>query len=276
MTNIPSRRNNLFNCRRTEKSPLSRVKLHPLQRPRHASLPIGSHREHLAVPGCATRAGAPATADEPPPTDNPYLAAPDLSRAELGEFLRKMLSKPASIRKRPGFDEAILDAADRILATDKQDEAATPALVEKMATLQRLGDKGDKKADERLAHLADELATDTRPAVADAAGFYQLERKALDADAVEPPDLPPLLAELKKYCQSHKLDGRHLRLASATVRIINRLPDDMEALDAYRLFGGWFADSEDTDLSRYGRKIGTGPKRKAKPDAPPAEEPEDG
>ncbi len=103
--------------------------------------------------------------------------------------------------------------------------------------------------------------------------FYLLERQALDADTVEPADLAPLVAELKKYCQSHELDARHLRLASATVRIINRLPDDKAAADAYREFGDWFAKSEDPELSRYGRKIGTGPERKAKTDAPGAKEP---
>ncbi len=218
----------------------------------------------------------PALAAEPAATDNSYLAGPDLSRAELAEFIRKMLNKPASVRKRPGFDAAIIDAAERILQSDAKDELAERAWIEKLGALHHLADGGDTKADEQLAKLATELADDERAAVAEAARFYRLERQALDADTVEPTELAPLLAELKKYCQGHKLDGRHLRLASATVRIINRLPDEKAAGEAYRQFGGWFADSEDVELSRYGRKIRSGPKAKTKPDEPPAAEPEEG
>ena len=200
-------------------------------------------------------------------TDNPYLAAERLSRAELAEFIRKMQLKPASVRKRPGFNEAIIDATDRILASGEKDDLATRALLDKLAALHYLADKGDTKADEQLAKLAADHAQDERKEVAEGVRFYLVERQALDADALEPGDLAPLLAELKKYCQTHELDARHLRLASATVRIINRLPDDKAAAEAYREFGERFSKSEDPELSRYGRKIGTGPKGKAKAEA---------
>ncbi len=58
------------------------------------------------------------------------------------------------------------------------------------------------------------------------------------------------------------------------MKIINRLPDDKAAAEAYRDFGGRFAKSEDPELSRYGRKIQAGPKAKPKVGAPPAEKPE--
>jgi hypothetical protein len=212
-------------------------------------------------------------AEQPAATDNPYLAAPRLSRTELAEFVRKMQIKPASVRKRPGFQEAIIDAADRILSSGEQDDLAAKALLDKLSAMHYLADKGDKQADEQLAKLAAAHGQDERKEVAEGVRFYLIERQALDADALEPADLASLLAELKKYCESHELDARHLRMASATVRIINRLPDDKAAAEAYREFGGWFTKSEDPELSRYGRKIVTGPKGKAKAEAPPAAEP---
>jgi hypothetical protein len=214
-----------------------------------------------------------AQAEEPATADNPYLARPKLSRTELAEFIKRMQAKPVSLRSRPGFNEAILDAADRILTGDEHDELATDALLTKLATLHYLADKGDTKADEQLAALADELRPDERPAVAEAVRFYLLERQAIDADAVEAADLPPLLAELKKYCEKQPLDARDLRLASATVRIINRLADDEAAATAYREFGGWFAKSENAVLSRYGRKIAVGVKRPGKGENPLTEKP---
>jgi hypothetical protein len=220
-----------------------------------------------------------ARAEEPAAADNPYLAGANLSRAELADFIRRMQNKPATLRKRPGFNEAIVEAADRILKSGEQDDLATQALLDKLATLHYLADKGNAKADEQLARLAAEYGEDERKEVAENVQFYLLERQALDADAIEPADLGPLLDKLKKYCQSHPLDARHLRLASATVRIINRLPDDKAAAEAYREFGGLFGKSEDAELSRYGHKIETGPKSKAKagapPAAPPAEESDD-
>ena len=221
----------------------------------------------------------PAAAAEPAAADNPYLAGPQLSRDELGEFVRRMQTKPASLRKRAGFNEAIVDAADRILNSGEQDELAVKALLAKLAALHYLADHGGTASDEQLAKLAASLAEDQRPEVAEPARFYRLERQALDADTLAAEDLPALVDELKKYCQSHELDARHLRLASATVKIINRLPDDKAAAEAYREFGSRFAASEDPELSRYGRKIQSGPKVpkgkiKAKPDEKPAEKPD--
>ena len=182
-----------------------------------------------------------------------------------------MQAKPASLRKRAGFNEAIVDAADRVLAAGERDDALVKAVLAKLAALHFLADHGDAASDEQLAKVATELAPDDRTEVADAARFYRLERQALDADTLPAEDLPALLEELKKYCQSHELDERHLRLASATVKIINRLADDKAAAEAYADFGKRFAASDDVELARYGRKIQLGPKGKAKPAAAPAQ-----
>ncbi len=131
---------------------------------------------------CALRCQT-ANAEEPAAADNPYLAGPRLSRAELGEFVRRMQTKPASVRKRPGFHEAVIEAADRILAAGETDDLATQALLSKLAALHYLADKvpadkGSAASDEQLAKLAAAHEHDDRPEVAEAARFYLLERRA--------------------------------------------------------------------------------------------------
>ena len=70
-----------------------------------------------------------------------------------------------------------------------------------------------------------------------------------------PPQLPPLLDEIREYLKDRTPAARDLRLASGTVRIINRVPDDSLAQRSYREFGAIFARSDDRELARYGHAI---------------------
>jgi len=200
--------------------------------------------------------------------ENPYLARPGLSRGELSEFLSAMCEKPESVRRRPGFYAAVVDAADRVIALSTTAESATDALatqalLAKFAALHNQSLNGESKADAALAELAGKFEKDPRGPVAAEAGFHLLERRALTADKLPSEGLAPLLVDLKRYFSSSELKNRDVRMASATVAVINRLPDEKAAADDYREFGGWFAKSKDPELARYGRKIEKGPKIKA-------------
>ncbi|HVC92439.1 MAG TPA: TlpA disulfide reductase family protein [Pirellulales bacterium] len=206
-------------------------------------------------------AWAIAAEDETPsPEANPYAAREGLSPDELHAFVEKMESKPKSIRQRPGFMAAIIDAADRIVATDAAEPTQAAALGSKLKALHFAAVHGDTKSDEQLAELAEQLARDPRAAVARGAKFYDLERRVVAADGLDPKAVPALLAEVQGFLAEESLDETHLRLASATVRVINRLPNDEAAAVAYREFGALFAKSEDRELARYGRKIAKGAK----------------
>jgi len=202
-----------------------------------------------------------AAEDDTPPVDsNPYAAREGLSPDELLAFVEKMESKPKSIRQRPGFMAAIVDAADRIVAAGAAEPTQVAALGSKLKALHFAAVHGDTKSDEQLAELAEQLVGDPRAAVAREAKFYDLERRVVAADDLDPKALSALLAEVKGFLAEESLDETHLRLASATVRVINRLPDDEAAAVAYREFGALFAKSEDRELARYGRKIAKGTK----------------
>ncbi len=98
--------------------------------------------------------------------DNLYLARPGMSRSELGDFIAAMREKPATIRKRPGFYAATIDAANRLLALSTgelaQDPAATAALLAKFWALHNQSLDGDGKADLQLGKLAKEYEQDPR------------------------------------------------------------------------------------------------------------------
>ena len=219
---------------------------------------------------CAALAIADDTEEPARPKTNPYLARKNLKRPELVELLANMRQKPLSIRKRPGFAEAMIDAADRILAESKSDESATGAIEAKFAALHFLSLSANEAADKQLRELSAEMVSDKREKIAALAKFYGLEQQALEADALPEDQLAPLLETLEKFFSTATLEERHLRLASLTVRVINRLPDDKLAAEAYRKFGALFAKSKDAQLARYGRKIEQGTKKEPPAEAVPA------
>ena len=187
-------------------------------------------------------------------TTNPYLAPSNLSPEELVEYIERLKRKPETIRNRPGFSEALLNAAERVLAARPEEKLATTALVTKLEVLGTLADRGDEQAAEQLAELAEQLALDKRPRIAALVRFSLLQRRAAEAEDLPADELPQLLADLKAYFSAETLTARHVPLASDTIRVINMLPVD-ERNQHFDSFGKLFAKSSDKKLARYGREI---------------------
>jgi thiol-disulfide isomerase/thioredoxin len=203
----------------------------------------------------------PAEPGTPDPNSNPYLAPTDYPTGELGRYLEKLLAKPETIRARPGYREAVLDTAERILAADKSAvdaPAIEQALLAKLDTLAELVREGENDKLKELAELAEAHRADERDAVAAAARLRRLECRVMFAGPVGAELAPELLAELKEYFEGTSLESQHLRLASASVGLINLLPDREQAKKLYTDFGGIFAKSTDKKLARYGQKIAGG------------------
>ena len=55
---------------------------------------------------------------QPAEKDNPYLAAEGLSPEALMQYVTKMLGRPDTVRARPQYIAAVIDATDRIQAAD--------------------------------------------------------------------------------------------------------------------------------------------------------------
>jgi thiol-disulfide isomerase/thioredoxin len=186
-----------------------------------------------------------------------------LTTLELFELIERMKHLPKSLQGRPGFAEAIVVCADRMLAAKPDDTMRSYATRARMDGMQR-GSIWDESEDRRktlqkqLVELAGECAKSDDAEVAHWAKFYLLENEVLEADKLEPEKLAPVLENVRRFAKDEKLDDRHVRLASATVRLINKLPSDDEANEAYKEFGGIFAASTDDELHRYGDRIASG------------------
>lgn len=222
----------------------------------------GSATEHggRATPAGVEEGSGQAAADRaessPDTPANPYVAPKRYTAEELAAYLEKAMAKPRRVQERPGFLEAVLDAADRILASDAPEESKLAALLARFRALHALADSGNASAAESLGKLVDAYTRDLRPEVAAEVRLHLLARRAAQADGMPPDQLPLLLEELKAYFAETELEHRHLSLASATVHAINLLPDAAAAARWFREFAALFAASEDPELSRYGKKLG--------------------
>ena len=192
---------------------------------------------------------------------NPYSAKPGLSNDKLVAYIEKMLDKPKSIQGRPGFTEAVVEACDRVLTanpTAKETETLTAAEA-KFETLHKKACAGDEACDKALVAFTDQLKEDSRPRIARQVAFFQKERKVLDGVELPADKIPDLLKELKDFYATEKLTSKHLRMASSTVALINKLESGDVREKEFTEFGGLFAKASDKELARYGKKLAQKP-----------------
>ncbi|HZZ26819.1 MAG TPA: TlpA disulfide reductase family protein [Pirellulales bacterium] len=190
------------------------------------------------------------------PKGNPYLPRTGMSVEDLQAYIERMQEAPDSIRGRPGFAEGMAVAAQRILDTDPKGSLRTFAVITLLDSLHQEADSdGNADADKELGERAAKYASDADKKIAADAAFYVLEQRVLKSDDLSPDKLPALLEEIKTALKGQQLDAKHLRIASATVRVINRLKDDATATKWLIEFGQLFAASNDPVFSRYGKKI---------------------
>jgi thiol-disulfide isomerase/thioredoxin len=189
------------------------------------------------------------------PEINPYAADEGLSSLELVDFLLDMKEKPRVIQSRPGFTEAVTEAADRVLASDASAKFKEIAALTKLEYLHKDACLGDESADEQLMETVAQLKDSEREKIAAEVEFLLLERRAIESDQLEDDKVGDLLADLKAYFADRDLTAKHLRIASGTVRAINQLEDDDQREERFAEFGKIFAASKDKTLAAYGKKL---------------------
>jgi thiol-disulfide isomerase/thioredoxin len=222
---------------------------------------VGADPASAPPAGAEVAADAPdtAAADTPAADDNPYLAPAGMSAAELAVYIEKLRRRPETIRNRPGFGVALVDAAERLLA----DAAATPAqrIIAQIAQFDGLSleaDGGDRAATERLAKLADEHLADADAEVAREAQFHRLESLALRGGPLDAAEVPKLLDEVEQYFAAEKPDERQQRLAIAAIRLLRAIEDQAEVQRRSLALGKLLAPSADRKLARYGKRLSEG------------------
>lgn len=188
---------------------------------------------------------------------NPYKAQPNLSAAELVDFLESAERKPNIIRRREPFQRALVDAAERVLKSeDASDEQKTIALKTLFRSLYQLRTMNAESAGKQLGELAEEYLDDSRPEIRSEAQLIDLEAKAAKLDLNDQTKSEELLEQITEFfTKQERLGERHLDLASEAVKIMNNLSDGIAAADAYVRLGKLFSESDNRELSRYGKKL---------------------
>ena len=185
---------------------------------------------------------------------NPYVPPAEASPLGLIEFILEMQDKPRSIQRREGFSAGIVTASDRVIASDAKDRWKTLALLAKTKYLHRDASLGDAAAEQALSETVEKWKADPREEIASEIRFLRLEQRALQADESAPEELPQLLQDLSTFFEQQSLDARHLRLASQSVHLVNRL-DATEREPYFQRLSEQFAKSEDKQLAAYGNRI---------------------
>ena len=221
-----------------------------------AITPVG-----LALARALLAADEPAAAPAEDLAVNPYAAKPGLTSEQLAAYVLKMLDKPKTIQARPGFTEAVCEACDRLMAASPPatEVQLFVAVESKFEVLHKKACSGDADADKLLAAFTEKMKADERPRIARQVAFYQEERKVLDAIDGPMEKVPDVLKELQDYFAKEKLGAKHLRMASSTVALINRLTDGDAREKHFADFGKTFATSSDKELARYGKKLAKKP-----------------
>lgn len=194
---------------------------------------------------------------ELPPLDkiNPYLARKGMSPPQLIEYILKMEDRPVGLRDRPGFKEAIIDAAGRVEASDANEKLKGIASEKKLQWLHAISMEDDAPEKiEAAVKAARPLLDHEREEVRQWAQFIVLEADTLDVDDLEIEKVPPLLERLDEYFAEARLGDEHLRLASATIHAVNRI-DVEDREDYFQRFGEQFQRSSSRKLASYGKKL---------------------
>lgn len=193
--------------------------------------------------------------DATPKQQNPYLAPASLSALELVDYLFDMQEKPKAIRFRPGFVEAVADAADRLIAAKTSDKFHAIGVRLKLDMLHEQASYGNDNASKLLSDAVKIHSDDDRESITRILEFYQKEAFVIGLDDVELDTVPDALDETYTYLKNENLSDRHLRMASAAVHAINRFDDADYREEQFKRFGELFAESGNKELAAYGRKL---------------------
>ncbi len=227
----------------------------PVEEPKAPAKVPAAVEEEAAPKGCGAEEAA---AEEKPAEEapaNPYLAKPGLPNDQLVEYLQKMDDKPKVIRRREGFADAVCEACDRILAANPSASHAQLATETKGLMLHQRACEGNADAQKNLEQFTADWHNDVRPRIARLVELFSREEKSLKGLEGSPEEIKTQLQALQEYFATEKLDVHHLRLASNTVALINKLEDDAAREKYYKDFGNLYAKSRDREMAKYGKKL---------------------
>jgi thiol-disulfide isomerase/thioredoxin len=157
---------------------------------------------------------------------------------------------------------AILNAADKVLATKPTEEQEVDALKAKLHAYQLLLMVGAPESSAKGLKFAEELKHDKRPELAEIGEVAWFDFKMSTVPTLEPKErhalVDALAAALRKKPQTF------FKLAENFGRLLEGLGDGDNAAAAYQSFGEILSQNLDEDIRNYGEMLKTGAVRRAR------------
>ncbi len=194
---------------------------------------------------------------------NPHLVA-DGKPAEMLEAIRELRTKQKQLAGVPRdertdvfvqIQEAIIDAADRILKnTEVDEELAARALAEKFVSLGYEKQLRQSNAATRLSAAIQERLSDARGKVAAEARLAETKLHLESIAKLSPRQRETMTAEVVGYLKSHEPTQETLGIGMDIARQVERV-DTQLAARTYRDIAAIFAKSDDADLRESATKM---------------------
>jgi thiol-disulfide isomerase/thioredoxin len=210
----------------------------------------------------ATEEDAEASADDKEPAD-PF-AVPDGTNDELMEFMMKVQGIPPEGRSREEMidnfqkkTQAMLQAADKILSQDPDDNTRVEASKIKLASFERMLQLGNADAQASLQKFAAELAAGKDEQLVDLgrSALANLRIRKIASGDLEGAD--KLIQEFVEKLEKDPNDQTNMRSAMGLAQALEYSGDAGAplAVKAYQQFGKIMATSTDPQIAGYGKKL---------------------
>jgi peroxiredoxin len=201
-------------------------------------------------------------ADDKKEAENPYLVK-DGSPAELMDAiaqLREQENKPQGANRDErvanfvNLQEAIIDAAERVLAAQVEEDVAAKALAEQLISLAYQQRLKQQDAKQRLLRVIQERLKDKRPKVAAEARRANASEQVDHLADLDAQQREAVVADLKEYFTGKEPSQDALMAALDIGRKLERA-DGKLAAGLYRDLSGVFAKSDVPRVREYAAKM---------------------
>ena len=192
---------------------------------------------------------------DPPAKDK--FAVPNGKPADIVKYISSMRAAAQRVRTIVEFrkyQNSILKAAEKLLASKIDGETEVVAIQSKFAALSLLGRFGDRGATKKLATFAKGLTKHKNKAIADMATTQVMMARAKSVATMKPAERKSLVDDVSKYIETGDIQKR-IGVAMATAQGLEKAGSRELAATAYDRMAKVLAKAKDPRLANYAPKM---------------------
>ncbi len=226
----------------------------------------GSQLRAVADDESGKKDDKPAAPVEEPAADvaaDTFALPADANETQLIEFIEQLAKqRPTGATREEMIDnfkktqEAVLAAANKILAGKPDEETRVKAIQYKLQALDNLTRIGDEAAIAEMSKFAASLADDKSPELANLGKLFVLKSRIETIPATGTDEqIQELLAEVNEMVKSAKADRQSFMLAYGLAQQLEMNGKTDHAVAAYESLAKLLADSDDPEVRSYATKL---------------------